>query len=189
MNYSNKSFPNPLCNAANARGSHLNAINATDTRKYSRQSSSKRCALLQILHQIIHIVQVSRQQVLLLLCGSRNITLAIGTLSTSAIICTVIECACKLTRASLQHCRDGNSTACRGDGGRFGHEVEVQKLDELKLNFSACFSGLEEASYCQEAIEVLKGTGILRGFDESAYKGDDGCGLDGRAVDGFEEVK
>jgi hypothetical protein len=29
----------------------------------------------------------------------------------------------------------------------------------------------------------------LRGVDESAYEGYDGCGLDGRAVDWFEEVK
>jgi hypothetical protein len=29
----------------------------------------------------------------------------------------------------------------------------------------------------------------LRGVDEGAYEGYDGGGLDGRAVDGFEEVK
>jgi hypothetical protein len=166
-----------------------NAINATNTRKYSRQDASKRCALFQIFHQIIHIVQVSRQQVLLFLCGSRGITLAIGTLSTSTIICTVVECSCEFTWTALQHCGDRNGTVCSGDRGRFGHEVEVEELDELKLHFSACFAGLEEAGYCQEAIEVLEGTRVLRGVDEGAYEGYDGCGLYGRAVDWFEEVK
>jgi hypothetical protein len=89
----------------------------------------------------------------------------------------------------LQHCGDRDGTVCSGDRGRFGHEVEVQELDELKLHFSACFAGLEEAGYGQEAIEVLKGTCVLRGVHESAYEGYDGCGLDGRAVDWFEEVK
>ena len=169
--------------------SHPTPFNATNTRKDSRQDASKRCALLQILHQIIHIVQVSRQQVLLFLCGSRGIALAIGTLSTSTIICTVVECSCEFTRTALQHCGDRNGAVCSGDRGCFGHEVKVQELDELKLHFSACFAGLEEAGYGQEAIEVLEGTRVLRGVDEGAYEGYDGGGLDGRAVDGFEEVK
>jgi hypothetical protein len=126
---------------------------------------------------------------LFLLCGSRDITLAIGTFSTSPIVCTVVERSCELARTTLQHGGDGDGAVCRGYGGRFGHEVEVQELDELELHFSTCFAGLEEAGNCQEAIKVFEGTGVLRGFDESAYEGYDGCGLDGWAVDGFEEVE
>jgi hypothetical protein len=114
--------------------------------------------------------------------------LAISPLSTSTSICAV-ECSCKLTRTALQHCGDGNCAICRGDGWRFGHEVEVQEFDELKLHFSACFAGLEEACNCQEAIEVFECTGILRCFDQGAYEGYDGRGLDCRAVDWFEEVE
>jgi hypothetical protein len=154
-----------------------------------RQDSSKWCALFQILHQIIHIVQVSCQLVLLLLCGSRGITLAIGTLSTSTIICTVVERSGELARTTLQHCGDGDGTVCGGYRGRFRHEVEVQELDELKLHFSTCLAGLEEAGNCQQSIKVFEGTGILRGFDKGAHEGYDGCGLDGRAVDWFEEVE
>jgi len=166
-----------------------NAINATNTRKYSRQDSSKRRALLQILHQIIHVVQISRQQALLLLSGSCGVTLTIGTLSTSTSICTVVECSGELTGTTLQHGGYGNGAIRGRDRRRFGHEVEVQKLDELKLHFSACFAGLEEAGNCQETIEVFESTGVLRSFDEGAYEGDDGRGLDGRAVDWFEEVE
>jgi len=152
------------------------------------QNSSKRCALFQILNQVIHIVQVSRQQVLLLLRGSCHLTLAISPLTTGTSICAV-ERSCKLTRTALQHCGDGNCAVCRGDGWRFGNEVEVQELDELKLHFSGCFAGLEEAGNCQEAIKIFEGTSILRCFDQSAYEGYDGRGLDGGAVDWFEEVE
>jgi len=144
-------FPLLYANAANACADH-NAINATNTRKYSRQDSSKWRALLQILDQIVHVVQVSRQQVLLLFRGSRGITLTIGTLSTSTSIGTVVERSSELTRTTLQHGGDGDGAVCRGDGGRFGHEVEVQELDELKLHLSACFAGLEQAGNCQETI-------------------------------------
>jgi len=157
-------------------------------KEISGQHSSKWRALFQVFNQVIHIVQVSRQQVLLLLRGSCHLTLAICTLSPSTGICTV-ECSCELAGTALQHCGDGNCAICRGDGWCFGHEVEVQEFDELKLHFSACFAGLEEACNCQKAIEVFEGTSILRGFDEGAYEGYDGCGLDGRAVDWFKEVE
>lgn len=153
------------------------------------QDSSKRRALLQILHQIVYVVQVSRQQVLLLLRGFRGITLAISTLSTGTMVCTVVECSCELTRTTLQHCGDGGCGDRRWDRGCLGHEIEVQELDELKLHLSTCFAGFEEAGDCQKAIEVLERTGILRGFDECAYEGYDRRGLDGRTVDGFEEVE
>ncbi len=126
---------------------------------------------------------------MLLLGGSGDFTLAIGPLSATTSIRTVVECACKLTGTALQHRGDGNGTVCRGNGWCFGHEIEVQELDQLKLHFSACFAGLEEACDCQEAIEVFKGTSILRGFDQSAYEGYDRRGLDGRAVDRLEEVE
>jgi hypothetical protein len=153
------------------------------------EDPSKWCALLQILHQVIHIVQVSRQQVLLLLCGSYDLTLAIGPLSTTTGVCAVVECSCELARTALQHCWHRNCAVCGGDGWCFGHEVEIQELDELKLHFSACFAGLEEACDCQEAIEIFEGSSVLRGFDECAYEGYDGGGLDGRAINWFEEVK
>ncbi len=153
------------------------------------QDSSKRRTLLQILHQIVHVVQVSRQQVLLLLRGSRGITLTISTLSTGTMVCTVVECSCELTRTTLHHCGDGSRGDGRWDRGCLGHEIEVQELDELKLHFSTCFAGFEEAGDCQKAIEVLECTGILWGFDEGAHEGYDGRGLDGRTVDGFEEVE
>lgn len=153
------------------------------------QDSSKRRALLQILHQIVHVIQVSRQQVLLLLRGSRGITLAISTLSTTTMVCTIVECSCELTRTTLQHCRDGGCADCRWDRGCLGHEIEVQELDELKLHFSTCFAGFEEAGDCQKAIEVLECTGILWCFNEGAYEGYDSRGLDGRTVDRFEEVE
>lgn len=152
MNYSDTDIFPPFMQCSQRLRRPSNAINATNTRKYSRQDSSKRCALLQILHQIIHVVQISRQQVLLLLSGPRSITLTIGTLSTSTIICTVVECSSELTGTTLQHRRDGDGAVRGGDRRRFGHEIEVQKLHELKLHLSACFAGLEEAGDCQEAI-------------------------------------
>jgi hypothetical protein len=105
------------------------------------------------------------------------------------MVCTVVECSCELTRTTLQHCGDGSRGDCRRDRGCLGHEIEVQELDELKLHFSTCFAGFEETGNCQKAIEVLEGTGILRGFDEGAYEGYDGRRLDGRTVDWFEEVE
>lgn len=89
----------------------------------------------------------------------------------------------------MQHCWDRDSAVCGWDRRCLGHEVEVEEFDELELDFSACFAGLKDRCDSQESIEVLECARVLRRFYEGACKGDDSCGLDGWAVDWFEEIK
>ncbi len=144
MHYSNDIVGILCADAANAFAATQTPI-MRPTNGSLGEDSSKRCALLQILHQVIHIVQVSSQQILFLFRGSSNVTHAVAPLSTTTIIRTVVECSCELTRTALQHCRDGKCAVGGGDGWCLGHEVEIQEFHELKLHLPACFAGLEEA--------------------------------------------
>jgi hypothetical protein len=76
-----------------------------------------------------------------------------------------------------------------GDGWRLGHEVKVEKLDELELDLAACLARLENRSYSEQPIEVFECAGVLRRVDQSADEGYDGCGLDCWTVDWLEEVE
>lgn len=156
-----------------------------DDKRKLRQCSSERRTLSQICDQVIHTTQIVSQQRLLLLSRPSYLTLAIGPLPTLSII----ECACQFAGTALQHCRDRDGAVRRWDGRCFGHEIEVEEFDELELDLSACFAGLEDRRDGQEAVEVLECACILGRLDECACKGDDGCGLDGWAVDGFEEIE
>ena len=53
----------------------------------------------------------------------------------------------------------------------FWHEVEVQKLDELHLDFSARGTGFEQGGDCQEAVERFKCAGIGRAIEKACDEG------------------
>lgn len=116
-----------------------------------------------------------------------NLTLAVRSRSSSTV--SPIECTRKLAGRPLQHGRDRGSAVCRWNRRCFRHEVEVEELDQLELHLAARFARLENRGDCEETIEVLECAGILRGVDQDADQGDDSGGLDGWAIDWFEEVE
>ena len=123
---------------------------------------------------------------LLLLFGGQGILVLVGVLLVAE---GASEGSGKLAGAALQHSRDGGSGAGLGDGGNFGHEVEVEQLHDLDLYLSGRRSGLEQGCDGEKAVESLEGAGVLRHVDEGGDKHDDGSQLDGGAVNRLQEVK
>ena len=71
----------------------------------------------------------------------------------------------------------------------FGHEVKVQKFDELHLDFSAGGTGFEQRGYGQEAVEGFECAGVGGAIEEACDEGQDSGGLYRRARRWVEEVK
>lgn len=104
----------------------------------------KRSAGSQVLDQLFNTAQVATQQLLLLVCGKSD--------SVAAAICATAlpigsEGSDKLARAALEHGRDGVALISARDRGRFGHEVEVQKLDELEFDLAGGGPRFEERGH------------------------------------------
>lgn len=74
-------------------------------------------------------------------------------------------------------------------GRSFGHEVKVQKLDKLHLDFSAGRTGLEQGGNGQKAVERFKCAGVGGAIEKACDEGQDGRGLDCGAGRWVEEVK
>src|SRR5271163_2953873 len=126
-------------------------------KKNSAQHTSEWSALPQIRDQIIHTIQMSPQKCLLLHSCSDRVTLTICPLSAGSRLCH-IKCSSKLTRTALQH-RWHRLSCVRGwDRGGLGHEIEVEKFNQLELHFSARFARLEERGDGKEAVEVFECT-------------------------------
>jgi len=129
---------------------------------------------------------MSAQQLLFLLCAPYMLTLAICALSCAL---PSIKRAGEFRRAALDDGGHRDGGAGGRDGRRLGHQVEVQELDELELDLTARLARLEDRGDGQQAVEVLEGARVLRRVEEGTDEGYDGCGLDCRAVDRFEEVE
>lgn len=152
------------------------------TKETPSQRTTKRRPLSQIRHQIIHTIQKPPQQLLLLSRRPRHLTRTIRPLPPRIL---ASKRSGQFTGTPLQHAR----VVGRGNRRCFGHEVEVEELDEFFLDFSGCFAGFEGRGYGEEAFEGFEGAGVLGGVDEGADEGYDGCGLDGWTPHWFEEVE
>ena len=127
------------------------------------------------------------QQLLLLLCRQSIQSLKI--LLTASPPRSLLERTRKLARAPLQHSRYRIPLTRAGDRGCLGHEVEVEELDELELDLAGGGAGFEEGGYGEEAVEGFESAGIEGVRDEGDDESEEGGGLNGRAVDRFEEVE
>lgn len=76
-----------------------------------------------------------------------------------------------------------------GDGWRFGHKVEVEELDKFEFDFARCGARFEERCHCEETVEAFKGSSVSGCVDEGDNEGEEGSGLNSRAVDWFKEVE
>jgi hypothetical protein len=148
--------------------------------------TTKWCACSQILDQILNTAQMPAKQRLLLLRGSCSLAVTIGPFPACGIS---IERPSELTRTALKHCGYGSPSIGSGDRWHFGHQVEVQELNELELHISGCRSRLEERGNSQQTIQILECAGIFRSVNQGDYQSEQGCRLDGRAVDGLKKVE
>lgn len=150
----------------------------------SAHSPSKRRVRRQVAHEVVHVVQVASQQRLLLLrrAGKVVVGAAAALARTGTGTGTVAGAASR---------RPGQlaGAAGRGDGGGLGHEVKVEELDELELDLARRRPRLEDGRDREQAVEGLKGAGVLGGVDEGDDEREQRGRLDGGTVDGFEEIK
>lgn len=147
------------------------------------------CVLSQVLNQIVHVVQIPSKQLLLLLRGLCSFVIR-STASITTHVCIPPFKRChQLARTPLQraHCRV--RCADRSDRRRLRHEVEVEELDDLEFDVLCRATRLEERGYCEEAVEVLEGAGVLRGTEEGGDEDEKGAALDSRAVVGIKKVQ
>lgn len=82
------------------------------------------------------------EQLLLLLGGKINIPCRVGSRAFAARI--GIKSADKFARATLEHGRDAVALVGSGNRGYLRHQVEIEKLDELKFDLPSGRSRLEE---------------------------------------------
>lgn len=99
------------------------------------------------------------------------------------------EGASQLTRTALEH--RGHRVALHGvgDGGRLGHEVEVEELDELELDLAGGRARLEERGDGQQAVEGFECARVARGVDEGDDERQQRGRLDRGAVVRLEKVE
>lgn len=124
---------------------------------------------------------------LLLFLGCEINVIRIGTRSLASGF--VVKGARKLTRAPLKHARNRVALVGAGDGGRLGHEIEVEELDKLELDLAGRGARLEERGDSKKAIKALKGTSVSGGVEESGDKGEKSRALDSGAVEGLKEIE
>ena len=126
------------------------------------------------------------QQLLLLL--RRQGHTSADTLSPSPP-CIGIERTRQLAWAPLQHSGHRVSLSRARNGRCLGHEVEVEELDELELHLARSGAGFEEGRHGEQTIEGFERAGVEGVGDQGGDEGEQGGGLDGRAVDWFKEVE
>lgn len=76
-----------------------------------------------------------------------------------------------------------------GNGRGLGHEVKVQKLHGFEFDVAGGRAGLEDGRDGEQTVELFKSARVLRGLEQGDDKDLEGGGLDGGAVDWFEEVE
>lgn len=122
---------------------------------------------------------------LFLSCEINVIGIGARSLATSI----VVKCACKLAWAPLKHAGDRIALVGAGNGGRLGHEIEVEELDKLELDLAGRGARLEERGDSEEAIKALKGAGVSGCVEESGDEGEKSRALDSRAVERLKEIE
>lgn len=152
-----------------------------------RHYASKGRTRAKIFDQILNIAQVAAEKLLLLARGQRAADLAVGAAALARRVAP--KGARELAGTALEHIRQRVAAVGAGDGGRLGHEVKVEKLDELELDLARGGARLEERGDGEQAVEALEDARVLRHVDEGDDEGEEGGGLNGRAVEGFEEVE
>ncbi len=153
--------------------------------------TSKRRTRAKILDQVLDVAEISAEQLLLVRRRQRAASLAVGaTALLGRVAAAAAKGACELAGTALEHIRQRVAAAGEaGDGGRLGHEVKVEKLDELELDLARGGARLEERGDGEQAVEALKDARVPGRLDEGDDEGEEGGGLDGGAVEGFEEVE
>ncbi|KAL1835639.1 hypothetical protein VTK73DRAFT_5484 [Phialemonium thermophilum] len=133
---------------------------------HSNHYAPERCADSEVLHEIVDVGQVPRQELLLLL--RRPSDAGRGRLATPTNKGTTVspagppgEGSRELAGAALQLSRGGG-----GVQWRLGHEVEVEELDELELDVARGGAAAEEGGDGQEAVLSLEGAGVAGAVDE-----------------------
>lgn len=168
----------------------------------SNHRTAKGRILLQVLDQLIDIRQMPAQHLLLGLllqgaalarplplraAGPRPVVLP-GRLAQPARGAPLLLLLLLRQQASGVAAAAGG-TVGDGDGGRLGHEVEVEELHGLELDVAGGAARLEDGGDGEEAVEVLEGAGVAGGLEQGDDQDQEGGGLDGGAVDGLEEVE
>jgi hypothetical protein len=134
--------------------------------------------LLEVLDESIHIAEVLAQHVLLLF-------LRLGVLLRGA---SALVASCSTT-AALEGVGQLARTPRRASNRDFGHEVEVQELQQLDLDVLRSLLVLEQACHRQQSVHVLEYARVLRCREERCDEYKEGLRLDRRAVVGVEEVE
>lgn len=166
--------------------------NRTGAQAPSTHHLGKRRIFPQVLHQILHVAQIPPQHSLLLLRAPRPLTLLhpAATALRSTRRAPPLERAERFARAAALQRRSRVGRAGRGGGrGRLGHQVEVEELEQLELDALRGVWALEQARDGQQAVDALEGAGVVRVREERGYEDEERAGLDGRAVEGVEEVE
>ncbi|ROW13368.1 hypothetical protein VPNG_05448 [Cytospora leucostoma] len=153
----------------------------------SSHRTPKRRILLQVLDQLVNTGQMPPQHLLLglLAQGAALARLHRHLCSTSATTSTPIANTITNTITDT----DTTTTTTTNVGGRLGHEVEIQELHGLELDVAGGAARLEDGGDGEEAVQVLEAARVARGLDQGDHEDQEGGGLDGRAVDGLQEVE
>lgn len=148
------------------------------TRRHTREWG----VLLQVLYETLDIVEVLAQIVLLLLLRA-DVLLRLpsafvavdGTISPLEYA-DQLAGTVRVWRAWWHH-------------WGLGHEIEVQELQQLHLDLLGRLLVLEQCCYCEQAVHLLEDACILRCRYQGCDENEEGCGLDGRAVEGVEQIE
>lgn len=167
-------------------------------------ANNPRRVLLQVLDQIGNIGQVLAQHILLALTrqripplqrirplGRRSERVA-DAAAMNIVLGAGMEWSCGDERAAQLATAPLQEVALLAGprkGRGLGHEVKVEKLHGLELDVAGGGARLEDGGDGQQAVELLKGAGVLRGLEEGDDEDLEGGGLDGGTVDGLEEIE
>lgn len=149
----------------------------------SAYNTAKRRAVSQILDQVLHTTKMATQELLLLRSGQCDDPVAVSTLAAVSTVHTIA--GNKLRGAALE---DRFPLVSAGRRGCFGHEIEVEELDELELDLTRGGSRFEERCDGHEAVESFESSCVVGRVDESDDESQQSSRLDRRAVVRFEEI-
>jgi hypothetical protein len=138
----------------------------------------KRCRLLKVLDERIHIAEILAQHVLLLFLRP-----SVLPRRTPAIV------ASRSTTAPLKSVGELTRTPLRTSNRDLGHQVEVQELQQLDLDVLSSLLVLEQARHRQQSVHVLEYARVLWCCEECCDEYKEGLRLDGGAVVGVEKVE
>jgi hypothetical protein len=145
----------------------------------SARNAGKGCALLQVLNEPFDIVQVPCQHVLLFFLGpdvlSRRATAVVAADGARSPVECAGQFACARRACRLQWC--------------LGHQIKVQKLQELDLDALRRLFVLEQACHGKQAVHVLECPSVVRSRKQCGHEDEKGGRLYRGAVVGVEEVE